>query len=1116
MSSRKFKFISPGVFLNEIDNSQLPNEPREIGPLFIGRAKRGPAMRPVTVDSFAEYVQLYGEPVPGGNSDDVWRNGNETTPTYGAYASQAWLKNSSTLTYLRLLGSKHLDATSAGEAGWKLSGTVTSGMKMVSTASFVEGGSASTGSAYGLFVVPNKLSSSATGIAATGSLAAVWYFEEGAIGLVGTTMSGNAIASTEIGKGMGRLIGSDASGIFTVTITGSSTNSYPDKVVSFSLSETSNNYIRTVFDTNPTLVNTTTTSTSQRQRYWLGETFTNQFAQRETRNEISGAGHAPDALAATATITFAGSIAYNQEITIISTDGTSKTYVAKADSDFANNQFDADGGFDDKATALKNAIEHASGHGSKITVTRDTAVLTLTQASAGASSNTTITSDLANTTVVSFNGGQDANTGQYLGIILPLVSGSGASTITHGTRQLGFEDGTTRYNPATGWVFSQDVGGESAKASYLYGNMTNLFRFHGLDHGEWAQNNLKVSIANIKYSKDDFNKYGSFDVLVRRASDNDQAPIVIERFSNCNLDARSLDYVARRVGDRFVQFNSTTRRLETRGDYTNNSKYIRIEMDAETYDAELLPFGVYGPLKYKNVLVAPDGLTPHAGQANNGDSTFDNNTFALGASQFVSASIVTEPELNLAQLIITGNIAATNAASPWLKFDFPKHEVRISASQDGISNPTDAYWGVWTGKSASNNKFNRDYYDLNRNKSSGLSSQYAVTAPTEYQFIFSLDEVVQTGDNSNIYFWESGSRVQGTALSSKTSGNTYKTVIDADINKFTMPLAGGSDGFDITEKDPFRNTLLSGKTDTTNYAYNSIKEAVDIVRDPEFVQYNLVSIPGITNEQLTTHLIETCELRADALAVIDLKGDFAPTHEGTSKTYPDLSTTITNLKARGINSSYGCAFYPFVQIRDTLAGNMVYMPPSVPAVGAMSYTDRIRAPWFAPAGFNRGGLSSGVSGLPVLNVTQRLTSQNRDDLYEANINPIASFPNEGIVIFGQKTLQVTRSALDRINVRRLLLFIKKGISNISSNLLFEPNVRATWSRFIGQAEPFLADVKSRFGLDDYKLVLDETTTTPDLIDRNILYAKVFLKPTRAIEFIAVDFIITNTGASFED
>ena len=134
----------------------------------------------------------------------------------------------------------------------------------------------------------------------------------------------------------------------------------------------------------------------------------------------------------------------------------------------------------------------------------------------------------------------------------------------------------------------------------------------------------------------------------------------------------------------------------------------------------------------------------------------------------------------------------------------------------------------------------------------------------------------------------------------------------------------------------------------------------------------------------------------------------------------------------------------------------------------------------------------------------------------ALINPIAQFPAEGIVVFGQKTLQITPSALDRINVRRLMIFVKKEISRIAARLLFDQNVQATWDRFRGQVEPFLDSVKSRFGLTEFKVILDETTTTPDLIDRNIMYAKIFLKPARAIEFIAIDFVISNTGASFED
>jgi len=234
---------------------------------------------------------------------------------------------------------------------------------------------------------------------------------------------------------------------------------------------------------------------------------------------------------------------------------------------------------------------------------------------------------------------------------------------------------------------------------------------------------------------------------------------------------------------------------------------------------------------------------------------------------------------------------------------------------------------------------------------------------------------------------------------------------------------------------------------------------------------------------------------------------------------PELGSVddvVTNNKNLAINSSYGCTFYPFVKVRDTFSDSMLYVPPSVVALGTFSSSQRKSAVWFAPAGFTRGGLSEGSAGLPVIGVRQRLTSENRDKLYGANINPIASFPAEGIVIFGQKTLQVTPSALDRINVRRLLIFLKKEISTIASRILFDQNVQQTWDRFTGEVRPFLEGVKAGLGLTDFKIVLDNTTTTPDLVDRNILYAKIFLKPARAIEFIALDFIITRSGASFDD
>ena len=337
-----------------------------------------------------------------------------------------------------------------------------------------------------------------------------------------------------------------------------------------------------------------------------------------------------------------------------------------------------------------------------------------------------------------------------------------------------------------------------------------------------------------------------------------------------------------------------------------------------------------------------------------------------------------------------------------------------------------------------------------------------------------------------------------------------------------MPLYNGFDGFDITEAEPLRNKYMDGSpNENNNYAYYTYSRAIDTIADPEALVTDIVSIPGLTNESLTTKLIETCEARADALAIIDLPNVYIPESEAyySSKTsrYAGTATTAAQtLQARGLNSSYGATYYPWVQIRDSISDQILFVPPSVVALGAMSYGQRTQELWFAPAGFTRGGLSEGRGGVPVIGVSDRLSSTDRDTLYEANINPIAQFPAEGIVIFGQKTLQVTRSALDRINVRRLMIYLKREISRIAATLLFDQNVEVTWSRFLGQVNPFLSSVKSRLGLTDFRVILDSTTTTPDLVDRNILYAKVFLKPARAIEFIAIDFTITDSGASFVD
>jgi len=258
------------------------------------------------------------------------------------------------------------------------------------------------------------------------------------------------------------------------------------------------------------------------------------------------------------------------------------------------------------------------------------------------------------------------------------------------------------------------------------------------------------------------------------------------------------------------------------------------------------------------------------------------------------------------------------------------------------------------------------------------------------------------------------------------------------------------------------------------------------------------------------------------MAIIDLKGGYTPNTEAATSEQTRIGTrggvneVVDNLENRGLNSSYGCTYWPWVRIRDTINGASLWAPPSVAALGVLASSERKTAPWFAPAGFSRGGLTGGAAGIPVIGVRSKLSVADRDKLYEANINPIASFPAEGIVIFGQKTLQLSQSALDRINVRRLLIHVKRQVSRIATTVLFEQNIASTWAQFKGKTVQFLTSVMTGGGLTDFRVKLDETTTTPDLVDRNILYAQVFLKPARAIEFIAIDFNITRTGAAFAD
>ena len=277
--------------------------------------------------------------------------------------------------------------------------------------------------------------------------------------------------------------------------------------------------------------------------------------------------------------------------------------------------------------------------------------------------------------------------------------------------------------------------------------------------------------------------------------------------------------------------------------------------------------------------------------------------------------------------------------------------------------------------------------------------------------------------------------------------------------------------------------------------YNS---AIALLANQDAYQYNVISAPGLLTSKhaaQTTALMQNAISRGDNIAVVD-----------TVELGSNIGSVIT--QAAGVDNSYTSTYWPWLQTVDPNTGMLVYIPASTFIPGIYAFTDASSDPWFAPAGITRGGMGQ------VVRAERKLTSANRDTLYEANVNPIATFPNQGVVVFGQKTLQKAASALDRINVRRLLITLKDYISQIADNLVFEQNTIATRQNFLTQVNPYLENVQQRQELYAFKVVMDESNNTPDVIDRNELIGQLFLQPTKTAEFILLDFNVLPTGATF--
>tara|TARA_R110001583_G_scaffold13766_2_gene58686 strand:- start:22351 stop:24138 length:1788 start_codon:yes stop_codon:yes gene_type:complete len=289
-------------------------------------------------------------------------------------------------------------------------------------------------------------------------------------------------------------------------------------------------------------------------------------------------------------------------------------------------------------------------------------------------------------------------------------------------------------------------------------------------------------------------------------------------------------------------------------------------------------------------------------------------------------------------------------------------------------------------------------------------------------------------------------------------------------------------------------------TANTNGGANAV-QALNLLKNQDFYDINMIVVPGANQKDhsaIVNKAISVCETRGDCLAVVD------PVGHGQT-------IAVAYGEADDYNSSYGCFYWPWVQISDNQLGKNVWVPPSVVMPGVMAYNDQpgIGAEWYAPAGLNRGGITC-------IKAERNLTHTDRDSLYENRINPIATFPGVGVCAWGQKTLQKRASALDRINVRRLLINLKKFIASTSKYLVFEQNTSSTRNRFLSTVIPYMEEVQANQGLYAFKVVMDGSNNTADVIDRNIMKGDIFLQPAKAAEFIVIDFNIMPTGATFDD
>ena len=693
-----------------------------------------------------------------------------------------------------------------------------------------------------------------------------------------------------------------------------------------------------------------------------------------------------------------------------------------------------------------------------------------------------------------------------------------------------YENFSDRFTTAkTPWIISQKFGGRNKK----------LFRLHSLDDGAAGNRQFKVTIENIAGSNSLNYKYGTFDLLVRDIADTDINPVVLESYRGLSLDPSSERFVSRVIGDRHAYYDldqlNGRQKLRIEGSYQNASRYVRIETDIQVDRAginpESLPVGFegYAHINTAGLTTGSDPLVAGFISADAAGDGLDDNIFAL----------VKEPPVPMRTTLTQGSglNKKLNSKLTWgtqFEIQHNPNDLNSSAVPNGSLASYAKYFPVF-----STNNLNFASADTAGAPNLGdPGTPIVVDVDAFNKNKFSLENVqVITGSSNKPEptLWSAAVyRRDGVLAGTVTAadGNTYTSSVTRFLDptndlkdpttrqyvKFTCMAQGGFDGFNIFDREKSKMTDLAARREFDDEVNQggvlgstiaAFRKAIDVLGEKTDVDIQLLAIPGMRHASVTDYAIDSVEGRFDALYIMDIeeKDQENTFITGSNVQVPSVAYTVDNFKSRNLDTSFAAAYYPDLIVTDPATLTNVQVPPSVPVLGAFALNDSISYPWFAPAGFTRGALSS------VIEAQVKLSRNNMDVLYDADINPVTSFPDSpGVVVFGQKTLQSAQTALDRVNVRRLLIEIRRRVRRVANSFIFEPNRAETLARFSSLVTPILQQIQSQNGVDRFKVQIDTTTTTQADVENNTLRGKIYVQPTKAVEFISIDFVVTNQGA----